>query len=77
MSDGYKHNKGVTIATNAFSITENELLINSLNKKFAFSCRMISDHGYPSIYIPFSDLSNLQNLVVPHMHYSLLHKIHL
>lgn len=77
MCDGYKHNKGVTLATNAFSISDNELLINALNQKFGFSCRMIFDHNYPSIHIPFSDLSNLQNLVVQHMHTSLLYKIHL
>jgi hypothetical protein len=38
MCDGYKHNTGVTLATNAFSISENELLINALNQKFGFSC---------------------------------------
>lgn len=77
MCDGYKHNKGITIATNAFSISDNELLINALNNKFGFNCRMIYDHQYPSIHIPYSNLSNLQNLVVPHMHSSLLYKIHL
>ncbi len=77
MCDGYKHNKGVSIATNAFSIKENELLINALNKKFGFSCKIIDDHGYPTIYIPFSDLTKLQNLVTPYMHPSLLYKIHL
>ncbi len=77
MCDGYKHNKGVTIATNAFSISDNELLINALNKKFGLDCRIIYDHQYPSIYIPYSNLSLLQNLVVPHMHSTLLYKIHL
>ena len=77
MCDGYKHNKGVTLATNAFSISDHELLINALNKNFGFNCRMIYDHEHPSIHIPFSDLSSLQKLVVPHMHSTLLYKIHL
>lgn len=77
MCDGWKHNKGVTIATNAFSDAENELLINALNKKFALNCRLIRDHKYPSIHIPYSQMSNLQNLVLPYMHQSLLYKIYL
>ena len=60
MCDGYKHNKGVSIATNSFSVSDNELLINALNTKFGFSCWMVSDHGQPSIFIPKSDLKNLK-----------------
>lgn len=77
MCDGYKHNTGVTLATNAFSISENELLINALNQKFGFSCWRINDHGLPSIFIPNTDLSNLQNLVSPYMHPTMVYKIHL
>lgn len=65
MCDGWKHNRGVTIATNAFSVAENELLINALNKKFSLNSRIISDHGYPSIHISYRDLPQLQNLIVP------------
>jgi hypothetical protein len=77
MSDGWKHNKGVTLATNAFSIEENKLLIEALNSKFQLNCRLIKDHGYPSIHIPFTSLSKLQSIVVPHMHESLLYKLSL
>lgn len=77
MCDGWKHNKGVTLATNAFSIAENELLIKALNTKFELNCRLIKDHDYPSIHIPFTSLSKLQSLVVPHLHESLLYKISL
>jgi hypothetical protein len=54
-------------------------LINALNKKFGhpFGCWAVKDHGKPSIFIPNSDLSNLQKLVTPHMHPTLLYKIHL
>jgi hypothetical protein len=55
-----EHNKGVTIATNSFSISDNELLINALNQKFGLSCRMIYDHSYPSIHIPYTNMSILQ-----------------
>ena len=77
MCDGLKHNRGVTIATNAFSVAENELLINALNKKFSLNSRIISDHGYPSIHISYKDLPQLQNLIVPYMHQTLLYKISL
>ena len=77
MSDGWRHNKGVTIATNAFSIAENELLIEALNTKFELDWRLIKDHGYPSIHIPFTSLSKLQSIVVPYMHETLLYKISL
>jgi len=37
MCDGYKKNKGVGLATNSFSISDNQLLINVLNIKFGFN----------------------------------------
>jgi len=58
-------------------LAENELLIIALNKKFELDCRLIRDHGYPSIHIPYHQLSNLQNLIVPYMNQSLLYKIYL
>lgn len=77
MCDGYKKNSGVGLATNAFSILENEILIKALNNKFGFSCWRVKDHGKPTIFIPKRDLNNLQNLVSPYMHQTLLYKIHL
>ena len=77
MSDAWRHNKGVTIATNSFSVAENELLIKVLNEKFALNSRLIYDHKYPSIHIPYRDLPKLQNLIVPYMHNTLLYKIYL
>nr|NP_043735.1 hypothetical protein AlmafMp16 [Allomyces macrogynus]AAC49236.1 OMEGA orf [Allomyces macrogynus] len=77
MCDGYKYNAGVALATNSFSISDNELLIDALNRKFGFSCWIINDHGQPSIFIPRVNLRKLQELVVPHIHTSLLYKIHL
>nr|QNH92712.1 hypothetical protein [Wolfiporia cocos] len=75
--DGWKHNKGVTLATNAFSDVENQLLIDALNEKFALDCRLIRDHEHPSIHIPYNQMSNLQKLVLPYMHESFLYKIYL
>jgi hypothetical protein len=37
MFDGYKTKTGVALATNAFSNSDNELLIKVLNKKFEFN----------------------------------------
>ena len=45
MSDGYKYNEGVALATNSFTLSDNELLINSLNENFGFSSWIINDHG--------------------------------
>ena len=38
---------------------------------------MVDDHGKPNVYLPKTDLKNLQDLIVPYMHPSLLYKIHL
>ena len=51
MCDGYKANKGVALATNSFSISENKILINALKLKFNLSPWIINDHGLPSIFI--------------------------
>ena len=77
MCDGYNTKTGVALATNAFSNSDNELLIKALNKKFEFNSWIIDDHGLPSIYIPKSNLISLQNLISPYIHFTLLYKIHL
>lgn len=80
MSDGWKHNKGVTIATNAFSEWENEMLVKAFcpeEENFGLDCRLIRDHKYPSIHISFRCLPQLQNITVPYMHESMLYKIYL
>lgn len=77
MSDGYKYNKGVAIATNSYSLEDNNLLINVLNSKFGFSARIFKDHNQPSIFIPKRDLTLLQKRVLPYMHTTMLYKIYL
>ena len=56
MSDGYKKNKGVGLATNSFTFSDNQKLVKALNTKFGFSSWIVDDQGSPSIYIPKSDL---------------------
>ena len=56
MCDGYKYNKGVALATNSYSIEDNNLLKNALNKNYGLSYRLFSDHNDPFIFIPRSDL---------------------
>lgn len=77
MCDGWKHNKGGTLATNAFSKDENQLLIDALNRKFALDYRLIQDHNYSSIHIPYSQMANLKTIVLPYMHKSFLYKMYL
>jgi LAGLIDADG DNA endonuclease family len=77
MCDGYRYNKGVALATNSYSIEDNNLLINGLNIKFGFNTRLFKDHNQPSIFIPKSDLALLQKTVLPYMHYTMLYKIYI
>ena len=55
MIDGYKKNKGVGLATNSFTFSNNQKLVKALNTKFGFSSWIVDDQGSPSIYIPKSD----------------------
>lgn len=77
MSDGYKYNRSVALATNGFSIADNKLLMEALNRKFGFESWIIKDHGLPTIFIPKRNLVLLQEMVKPYMHNTLLYKIHL
>lgn len=77
MCDGYKKNQGVGLATNSFSILENQLLIDALNKKFRLNSWIVDDHGLPTIFIPKRDLKNLQDITLLYIHTTLFYKIHL
>ena len=57
MCDGYKKNKGVGLATNGYSVADNETLNFAINKNFGLNSGMVSDHGQPTIFIPYSDLN--------------------
>lgn len=77
MCDGYKYNKGVAIATNSYSIDDNNLLINVLNSKFNLRARLFKDHNQPSIFIPKHNIALLQKMVSPFIHKTMLYKIYL
>jgi LAGLIDADG DNA endonuclease family len=77
MCDGYKYNKGVALATNSYSLEDNNLLIDALNTKFGLNARIFKDHDQPSIFIPKNDLIMLQKIVLPYIHYTMLYKIYL
>lgn len=77
MCDGYKYNKGVALATNAFTIEDNNLLIKALNNNFGLNSWLIKDHNNLSIFIPRKDLLLLQKIVLPYTHSTMLYKIHL
>ena len=75
MGDGYHYNSGVALATNSFSIEDNNLLVAALNHRYGFNTYIFSDHGQPSIAFRKCDLLNLQELVKAHIHPSMLYKI--
>lgn len=77
MCDGYKYNKGTALATNNYSIEDNNLFINVLNSKFGFNSRLFLDHGLPSIFIPRRDLILLREITLPYMHPRMVYKFHL
>lgn len=77
MGDGYKYNNGVALATNSFSMVDNNRLVSALNHRYGFNTYIFSDHGQPSIAFRSRDLAKLQNLVKEHMHPSMLYKISL
>ena len=77
MCDGHKYNTSVALATNGFTIEDNKLLMEALNRKFGFESWVVNKNRMPTIYIPKRNLLLLQEMVKPHMHDTLLYKIHL
>jgi hypothetical protein len=77
MCDGYKRSSGLALATNSYTIEDNNLLINVLNEKFGFNSWLVSDHNQPTIFIPKRNMPLLQKLVSPYIHSTLLYKIYL
>ena len=68
--DGGWAKPGVRIATNSFSLAENELLVNILKRKFNLDCTIqtLKASGNYSIYIKSSPIPTLREIVLPHMH---------
>ena len=56
MSEAYKKNNGLGLATNSVTFSDNQKLVFALNTKFLFRSWIVDVNGSPSIYIPKSDL---------------------
>ena len=77
MSEAYKKNNGLGLATNSVTFSDNQKLVFALNTKFLFRSWIVDVNGSPSIYIPKSDLIKFTQLIRGIMQPTLLYKIHL
>jgi len=74
MDDG-TFNGGVILQTNAFQITEVELLISVLKINFNLNSHIRFERKQPIIYTPSSELPLFRSLVLDHMHHSTYYKL--
>jgi len=67
----------VRIASYSFTLKEVEYLIDVLFNNFGLICNVqkIKTNNQYSIYIQSKSISNLRNIVLPHLHESMLYKI--
>jgi len=75
--DGGWTGNGVRIASYSFTLKEVEYLIDVLFNNFGLICNVqkIKTNNQYSIYIQSKSISNLRNIVLPHLHESMLYKI--
>jgi len=80
--DGQQVKKGgITLCTDNYTLSEVELLIKALNKRYQAECTIHnkkgkSDRIYHRIYIKKNSLESIKNIIIPHIHKSFLYKIH-
>ena len=75
MGDGAKRNKGVTLCTDGFTLSEVILLINILILKFNIQPSIHKEKKGYRIYINKIDLDTLRPFLVPHFTPHFLYKI--
>jgi hypothetical protein len=77
MDDGGWAKPGVRIATNSFNLEQVEFLAQVLRNKFGLNCtvQLLKAIHKHSIYIKGSSVSILRNIVLPHLHPTLYHKL--
>ena len=77
MDDGGLAKPGLRIATNSFKLEEVQILVKILNNKYNLDCTIqeLKDIGKYSIYIKGSSISKLRDIVLPHFHPSMHHKL--
>ena len=69
--------KGLRLHTHNFTEKEVDLLINALTIKFNLKCSKQKNNNKFIIYISSKSMNILRELVLPHMHNSMLYKINL
>lgn len=74
MDDG-TCNGGVILQTNAFSVSEVQLLSDVLFEKFLIVSYLRYERNQPVIYIPASQLNLVRSLVLQHMVPSTFYKL--
>ena len=77
MDDGGLPKPGLRIARNSFKLEEVQFLVKILNNKYNLDCTIqeLKDIGKYSIYIKGSSISKLRDIVLPHFHPSMHHKL--
>ena len=74
MDDGF-FKSGLTLQTNAYTITEVELLIKVLFTNFGINSYMRVEKNKSVIYIPASEMNLVRSLVLEHMEPSTHYKL--
>ncbi len=75
MDDGSKHNNGLHLNVYGFSTPDVELLLTILNQKFDLKCSIHMKAHQCRIYIYTESMDSLKELVLSHMHPSMLYKL--
>lgn len=77
MGDGAKHNKGIILCTDGFTIIEVILLMNIIRIKFDINPTMYQTKNRPRIHIFKRDLLKIRPLISPYFVEHFLYKIYL
>jgi hypothetical protein len=76
MGDGYASRHGLILCTDSYSLIDVVRLINVLIVKYNLECTLRHHTAtQPRIYIRQRSMPLLRNIVVPHMHPSMLYKL--
>lgn len=76
MQDGSKGTSGgLYICTDNFTKTEVKYLINYIKIRYAISCSIHTVNGRYRIYVLVKSIPTVREIIIPHMHHSMLYKL--
>jgi len=76
MQDGSRGtSKGLYICTDSFTQTEVKLLVDYITNRYKISCSIHKSKGRYRIYILAKSVPLVREIVLPHMHQSMLYKL--